>query len=384
MPKKKITAPIAETQCDVAQPILAHALRQVSRVAQPRGYLPVLGHVLLAPEGPRLRLTTSNLELTLSLTLDALTVNGQHALAVPAPTFTDFIAALPNDTVHLNLNGQLMVRAGKHTATLKGLPADEFPRVPRCDADHAYALGSATEVAVACRQVIGMAADDESHPVLTGVSLALADDTLTLIASDGFRLAWRTLTLPIHVPTPRNCVVPGRALAELARALNGDEPVYLQITDSHALFQCGAVELVTQLIAGEFPDVQGAIPQAHQYRAVLSVAAATQLCKTLDVIARDAQHTVRLHWHPATETDAAYVEASACAAETGDVVMSVPATIDGELQIALNAHYLRDALSAMPTDEVVFDATAPLKPVALRPQGRADYLVVVMPIQLAS
>lgn len=222
-------------------------------------------------------------------------------------------------------------------------------------------------------------AERNARPALAGVLLELRDQQATLVAADGFRLAVRTTNVATPLVTPVSVIVPVRALDELARVLDADEPVFLSLLDNHqAVFRNGGVELVTQLIDATFPEYRRIIPASCVSRTVLTTAEFRKACKTTEIFAREAAHTLRLKVEPEGR-----VIVSAAAAQTGDNVAEIDASVEGgeSIEVAFNARYLLDALEAIETPQVALETTTPTSPGAIKPVGRDDQLYIVMPMQ---
>ena len=143
------------------------------------------------------------------------------------------------------------------------------------------------------------------------------------------------------------------------------------------------MELVSQLIEGAFPDYNNVVPKSHTTRTVMSTAEFRKACKTSDIFAREASHTARLKIKPGSELTPGHVTISATAAETGDNVAELDATVDGgPIEIAFNVKYLVDVLNVIDTPNVALETSTPSSPGIIRPVGRDDFLHVIMPMHL--
>lgn len=366
-------------QAKVLQPTLTKGVSLVSRAVASRNTLPVLGHILLTASNGRLQLSASNLEIGLTCWVGAA-IEGEGAITVPAKTLADLVPTLPNETIALTLDQlTLRVACGRFKANLKGLPADEFPNLPTLDPDTAVQFPS-DDFRAAIKQVIFSVATDQARPALTGVLLELCNQQATVVAADGFRLAVRTLNLPALVASPARVLIPAKALNELARGLDVDEPVFMSLLEEkQAVFRNGSLELTAQLLEATFPDYGRIIPAGQTMRVTVNTAELRKACKTTDVFAREAAHTLRLRIEPEGR-----VTVSAVSAETGDNRAEVDAVVNAadSLEIAFNARYLLDALEVIDTPQVALELTAPNMPATLKPVGCDDQLYVVMPMQV--
>jgi DNA polymerase-3 subunit beta len=368
---------------------LAKGLSVVSRAVASRSTLPVLGNILVATDNGRLRLAATNLELGITCWIGAK-IEQEGATTVPAKTFVDLVNTLPQDKVELDLTERtqtLNLACGRTRAHIKGIDAQEFPLIPTADlgtADGRVEL-NVDDFREMINQVTFAAATDEARPILTGVLARIDGGQLKLEAADGFRLAVRTAHLSAPSGAPVNAVIPARALAELARVITADEPVYLSLPTGRGqvIFHHGSVELVSQLIEGSFPDLTAVIPKNYTTRTVLPTDEFRKACRTSDIFAREAAHTARLKIKPGTDLTPGHVSISATSAETGDNVAELDATVDGApIEIAFNVKYLVDVLNVISTPNVALETSAATSPGVIRPVGRDDYLYVAMPMHL--
>jgi DNA polymerase-3 subunit beta len=365
---------------------LAKGLSVVSRAVAARSTLPVLGNILLATDNARLRLSATNLELGITCWVGAK-IEEEGAVTVPAKTLVDLVNTLPQDKVEMSLTVRtqtLNLACGRVHANLKGIDAQEFPLIPPADLDNAIQL-NVEDLREMINHVIFAAATDEARPILTGVLARLEGGQVTLAAADGFRLAVRTAHLSTPNSEPVTAIIPARALAELARVITADEPVYMSLPPGRGqvIFHHDSVELVSQLIEGAFPDYNNVIPKGYATRTVMSTAEFRKACKTSDIFAREAAHTARLKIKPGDDLTPGHVVISANAAETGDNVAELDATVDGApVEIAFNVKYLVDVLNVIDSPNVALETSTPASPGVIRPVGRDDYLYVCMPMHL--
>lgn len=365
---------------------LAKGLSLVSRAVAARSTLPVLGNILLATDNGRLKLAATNLELSLTCWIGAK-IEDEGAITLPAKTLVDLVNTLPPDTVTMGLSARTQavnLQCGRIKASIKGIEAQEFPALPQADMDRAIPL-NVDDLREMIGAVIFAAATDEARPILTGVLAKIEGTRVVLAASDGFRVAERTANLSEPAPEPVTAIIPARALAELARVIHADEPVYMDLPPGRGqvIFHHGNVELVSQLIEGAFPAYQNIIPKGYKTRTVVSTDEFRKACKSSDIIAREAAHTTRLKVKPGEELTPGHVTISATAAETGDNVADLDATIEGDpVEIAFNVKYIVDVLNIITTPNVALETSTATSPGVIRPVGRDDYVYVVMPMHL--
>jgi DNA polymerase-3 subunit beta len=367
---------------------LAKGLSIVGRAVATRSTLPVLSNVMLATDGARLKLSATNLEIGIVCWIGAK-VEEDGSITVPARLLTDFVNSLPPERIDMELTVRtqtLNLKCARFEANIKGIDAQEFPLIPTAGEDSKISLDPSM-LRQMIDQVAFAAATDESRPILTGVLAQFQGEQLTLAAADGFRLSVRTAHLSEPVSEPVTVIVPARALAELSRVSGEQEqPIEVNITPARnqALFHMTNVDLVSQLIEGNFPDYNQIIPKSYSTRTVISTSDFLKAAKTANIFARDAANIVRLEIVPGGELAPGHLTMTATSAEVGDNVGEIDAVIEGEqMEIAFNAKYLIEVLSVVDAAQVVLETTSASSPGVIKPVGSQDFTHVIMPMHIS-
>lgn len=365
---------------------LARGLNIVGRAVSTRSTLPVLANVLLATDENRLKLSATNLEIVITCWIGAK-IEEEGSTTVPARTFSDLVGALPQEPVRLALTKStetLHVSCARTEANIKGIDAQEFPLVPEAEEDGRIRL-EASLFKEMINQVTFAAATDDARPTLTGIFTRFDGDTITMAATDGFRLSRRIAQHPGYVEKPRTVIIPARALDELARIMGDDvEELYIMMPENRnqVIFDMESIVLVSQLIDGNFPDFESVIPKRHKTRTVLNTASLLKACKTADIFAREASHTARIHIEPANEMSEGYATISATSVETGDNEAQVDADVDGDaVELSFNVKYLTDVLTVVGSPQVALETTSSVEPGVVKSVGKDDFLHIIMPMQ---
>ena len=371
---------------------LAKGLSIVSRAVAPRSTLPVLGNILITTDNSRLKLSATSLEMGLTCWIGAK-IEEEGATTVPARTFVDLVNTLPSDRVEMALTVRtqtLNVRCGAFNNDIKCIDAQEFPLIPQADLDGGITL-NVEDLREMIDQVVFAAASDDSRPILTGVLAKIDGGQMTLAAADGFRLSVRSAHLSTPATGTYTAIIPSRALSELARiAGDSEEPVVMTLPPGRGqvIFHLKDVELVSQLIEGNFPDYQQIIPRpyqpgSNQTRTIISTQEFRKACKAADIFAREAAHSARFKITPGGDLEPGQVEVKATSAETGSNETVVGASVEGQgLEIAFNVKYMLDVLNVIDTPNLALETSGPASPGVLRPVGREGFLHVVMPMHI--
>jgi DNA polymerase-3 subunit beta len=343
----------------------------------------VLGNVLLETVETGLRVTATNLDLTIGVTVPA-TILEEGRTTVPARLLSEYISSLGEALCTMELDPAtqvLKLSCGVHKANLHGIDAVEFPPLPARDAD-AVIEADAVSLQNAISQTVMAASADEASPVLTGVLLQIAGTRLTLAATDRHRLAVKTLEVETTgTPPVSSVIVPSRHLNEVARAVNPNRSkvgIAFSQARNQIFFTMKDVEISSRLIEGTYPNYAQVIPGESTTTVSLPTAALLREARTASVLARDAANPVRMRVGDGTLTLLAQT------AEVGDDEAPLTASVQGDdVQIAFNARYVLDALAVLDSDEVQLSFNGALHPGVIRPVGRDDYLCIIMPVRVA-
>jgi DNA polymerase-3 subunit beta len=367
---------------------LIQGLNMVGHVASKNANLPVLGNILLKTESGSLKLSATNLEMAVNCTVRGK-VESEGEYSVPAKLFMDYVSLLPTGKVELVLIDEgLEVRSGEQETVLRGIPASEFPLLPKLAKDHGYSLSS-HELKRALSQVVFAVSTSQSRPELTGVACFFnpegVEHKATFVATDSYRLAERVTSCTGNGSATR-FIVPARALIEVMRILGAykdelgvPENVDLNFTENQLVVSFGTVELISRLIEGSFPDYKQIIPQQFKTEALLNRAELQKAVRAASLFARQGLFDVHLSFDP---------DKSVCTVESADQgVGKTKTTIKGIVtgianSVTLNFRYLGEGLASMSGDQVRIRQIDSMNPLLLAPEGSSEaYQYIVMPIR---
>ncbi len=371
----------------VSQQQLAHGLSLVSKAVAPRSTLPVLANILLATDEGRVRLSATNLELGISCWIGGQ-IAEEGAITVPARTLSDLVSTLSNDSVLLELNPKnqvLNIRCGASVTDIKGIDAQEYPPMPVPDLDNGLEL-NINDFKEMIQQVVFAVSSDDARPVLQGVQVTVEGSDMTLASTDGYRVSVRKAVLESSAATSFSIIIPARALSELARIASDGEQKVSMVTPpgrGQVLFHLKDAELVSSLIEGNFPPYDKIIPTQFKTKTILSTSEFLKSCRQAEIIARDGNNIVRVDIQPAADDAPGVVQISAQSEEIGFSEIKLDANVEGPgLLIAFNVSFLREALEAMKTPNIVLQTNANNTPGLLQQTGDDSFIHVIMPMHL--
>jgi DNA polymerase III subunit beta len=371
---------------------LAKGLSIVGRAVATRSTLPVLSNILLSTDESRLKLSATNLEISINCWLGAQ-VTQEGATTVPARLLADSVSSLPAERIDMELitrTQTLNLKCGRFEANIKGIDAQEFPLILMPEENQRIYI-AADVLRQLIDQVAFAAATDESRPVLTGVLAELSQNRLTFAAADSYRLSVRSVTLERGPERPISVIIPARSLQELRRASGeAEKPIEMLIAPNrnqvffHTTSGQYDIDLVSQLVAGTFPDYKQIIPTTYNTKITVNTPDLLKAVKMAFIFARDSANIVRMQVVPAGNMGPGRIIVTATSAEHGDNVSELDATVEGgPLEIAFNARYLIDVLSVIDTAQVAVETRDPQAPGVIRSVGGGDFVHVIMPMHVA-
>ena len=257
-------------------------LQSVAGIVERRHTLPILANVLIRKTGNALQLTTSDLEIQIRTTAELGGVTGDFTTTVGARKLIDILKNMPGDqTVSLeSAQSKLILKGGKSRFTLQSLPAEDFPLVQESAAfGPVFAVPQKTLKDLLGQVSFAMAVQDIRY-YLNGILFVAEGKQLSLVATDGHRLAFASATLDVEVPK-QEVILPRKTVIELQRLLSDaggeNQPhIEMQFANNQAKFTFGGMEFVTKLVEGKFPDYNRVIPRNHTNSVTLGRAAAGQ------------------------------------------------------------------------------------------------------------
>lgn len=373
----------------VERDVLTEAVTWVARGLPARPPVPVLAGLLIdAADDGTLTLSAFDYEVSARITV-AAEVGESGTVLVLGRLLADICRNLPNKPVEVTTDGaRVSLTCGASRFTLLQMPAADYPTLPTSPEPTGSIDGSTFTTAVA---QVSVAADrGDTLPILTGVRVEIDGDTMTLLATDRYRLAMRELSWsPTASDASHVALIPARTLSETARSLGAVGSVAMALGsaaggDGLVGFEAGSRRTTTRLLDGEYPKVTSIFPTSTDTEAVVATEELVEAVKRVSLVA-ERNTPVRLRF----ADEAVAIEAGT--GEDAQASEAVTSRIDGpDIEIAFNPHFLLDGLSAVGTDFTRLSFTQSSRPAVLSGQDEVDgtadtsYRYVLMPVRFAS
>ena len=358
---------------------LLSALQSVAGIVERRHTLPILANVLMRKTGGQIELTTSDLEIQVRTTAELGGDDGSMSTTVGARKLIDILRSLPADqTVTLTAaQNKLTLQGGKSRFTLQTLPAEDFPLVNEAaDFGPAFAVPQKTLKALINQVHFAMAVHDIRY-YLNGILFVAEGNTLTLVATDGHRLALAQATLESDIPK-QEVILPRKTVLELQRLLKDeDTPIEMRFAANQAKFGFSGMEFVTKLVEGKFPDYNRVIPKNHKNAVTLGRAPLLASLQRAAILTSEKFKGVRLNIEPGV------LRIASSNAEQEEAKEELEIDYDGDaIEIGFNVTYLMDALANMGQEMVKVELQDTNSSALITVPEQTGFKYVVMPMRI--
>ncbi|MCX7590500.1 MAG: DNA polymerase III subunit beta [Kiritimatiellae bacterium] len=355
---------------------LTKALSIVARVANPKGYLPILGNIFLSADNDgKLLIAASDLETTATYQVSA-EVAETGKITIPENVITDLLKAMSGDKVHLHAlnNRVLVVEDSESKAEIRGIPADEFPPLP--EAIETMASFEAAELKRALLQTTFAAEKDGLRPTLEGVLVESVNDHATFVATDGFRLSVVQSTAKLS--EGKNFILPSAGLRELTKLLLDSDVSMCATSNNQIMFKNHTLTFSMSCVDGKFPDYKAILDNLNSSTVVVvETDPLLEACLRADIITREENVSRHVVFDIAVDK----VNVSGRSKQSGSAETDVPAQVNGQpIKIAFNPKFIIEALKAVDGPIVTIEMSSPNAPVLIRSGAFRHALMPLTPI----
>ena len=358
--------------------LLVSAISVASRTVAPKSAIPSL-EGLLVKAGVKVMLTGYNLETGITVGVPADIAEPGECI-MPARLFFDIIRKLPDDevTVSVDESFRVSIRGGISSFTITAMTAEDYPELPDVESEKGIPVPQ-RELREMISGTIFSASENMARPIHTGCLFEIADESVTVVAVDGYRLALRRYIPEQPLERTVKFVAPAAALKEVEKILDDtDDPAVIYLGTKHILFMIGDATLVCRILEGEFLDWRRVLPQNNPIKVAANVREVTDSIERVSlVISEKIKSPVRCTFGHNTadfRTVSTIGEAHDMCSTAGD---------GKDLEIGFNSRYLLDALRAVPTPEVSLELINGLSPIVLNPcDGSGKFSYMVLPVRL--
>jgi DNA polymerase-3 subunit beta len=360
----------------VAKDKLLEGLQTVQNVVSTRTTLPILSNVLIHAEDGRLQFTTNDLDVGMSCQIEATVTKG-GGTTLPARRLAGIVKELPASDVEFEVDGKNVasIRCGQSFFKMNGLAEEEFPALPKLEEAKVYTLKQ-HDLKDALRKTQYAISTDETRYVLNGILFSFKENKLTMVATDGRRLALVDLELEFPRSQEGDIIVPTKCVTELSRLLGEAGEVKMMVGENQIAFEVGGRLLVSKLIEGNYPNYRQVIPAETRERVTIERELLLTAVRRVSLLSSDKSNSVKLIF---TKNN---LEIAANTPEVGEAHESLAVQYKGkEFSIAFNPGFLQDPLRNLPDEEVHIDLIDEMSPGVIK--INTPFLYVLMPMRIS-
>jgi DNA polymerase-3 subunit beta len=361
---------------------LLRELQLFQGIVERKNTIPILANVLLEAKGDEVRFLATDLEVGLRSRCTA-SVAKSGALTLPAKKFYEIIKSLPETDIRIAEDkGGVKVAADRFDSRMQTLPREDFPTLPEAGGSVSATLPRAALREMVAKTQFAITGEDTRY-FLNGALFVLRPDSMTLVATDGHRLAL--------VNVPRNgkagteaeevrAILPKKTLGELGRLLaDGDEDIHYERGENHLFFDVGGRMLISRMIDGQFPAYERVIPKGNDKHIEFERDRLTNAVKRVALLSNERSRAVKF------QIEQGKVDVTSSSPELGEAHEMLPVDYSGApMQICFNAQYVLDFLAAVSSDVVSFELKDEVSQAVVKPVGAEgyDYTYVIMPMRV--
>jgi DNA polymerase-3 subunit beta len=361
----------------VSKEALIDGLNKTQNVVSSRANLPILSNVLIEAGENGLQLTTTDTDVTMRCSIPAI-VEKPGATTIPVKRFSSIVRELPSMEVSVETDSKsnTKIRSGGSYFLICGLPAYEFPPFPQLSEGKEYKLQQ-SELKDGLRKTSYAISVDQTRYVLNGMLFAFKDNRLTLVATDGRRLALFETDLEFPQSLESEIIVPTKAINELQRLLGDGGEITIKATDNLVSFELNGSLLISKRIEGNYPNYRQVIPSEAKERITIEREAFYNAVHRVSLLSTDRSCSVRLTF---TKNQ---LNISLNAPDIGEAQESLSVVYRGpELSIAFNPEFLLDPLRNLQTEEIYLELIDELSPGVIK--IASPFLYVLMPMRVSA
>jgi len=351
----------------------------IERVAGENINLPILKNVLIEVENNQITFTATNLELAIICNVSGKVVETGKT-TIPLALFSNIITNIQSDRLNFEKKGNsLEVKTDNYSATLQGLPAEDFPRTPKVSDAGEYFEIKSSLLKEAIQQAAVASQFSDIRPELNSMFFDFSLDTLKLAATDGFRLAEKSIPQNFFTTKhkePFKMLLPLKTSQEVVRMAKDEEMIRVFHDENQVLFKTERAELISRLTEGNFPDYSQIIPEKFITEVVMNREEFANAIKLAGVFGQKNSE-VKLAVHPGKKV----VEISSADQSLGENKYLLPAKIKGEtFEAFFNWRYLADPVRIIKTEDISLGFQEDSNPALMRPTNDSSYFYILKPI----
>lgn len=360
----------------VSKELIIEALQRVQAVVSPRSTLPVLSNILFKAEGEKLWLTATDLELSVRAS-SAAEIAKAGGTTLPAKRAFSVFREMSGPEIEIETDDHdvTTIRSGSAVFRLNGMSDEEFPPLPEFEAGRSYVIEQKRLKTMLQRTGYAVSTE-ESRPALNGVLLSFKDDKLTVVATDGRRLALVEQELEFTKESEGDMILPTKTMVELVRSLKDEGTLKIRATKNQIAFESEDAVIMSKLIDHTYPNFRQVIPSECEERIPIERELLLNAVRRVAVLTSEQSNSVKCTFGKNR------LEILVTTPEIGEARETVPIKYAGkEIIISFNPEFMMDPLKNLVADEVYIELSNGMSPGMIK--SDEPFLYVLMPVHIS-
>lgn len=351
-------------------------LKTVQNIIAGKGTLPILQNVLLEANGHELKLTTTDIDLSITNVCECEVI--EHGIStLPAKLLFSTVSTVEEGPIEIEIdaNDRASIKAGSAKFKIAGMKESEFPKIQNKEEDLSYKISQVT-LKEMLRKVSYASSQDDTRRTLKGVLMSFKNEKLTLVATDGRRLAMIENEIEFPKNAEKEIVLPSKAVQELQRCLNGNEDIEIKVQKAQICFEIGKMKIYSKLIDDVYPNYTQVIPKEIREKIQIDRQLLLNALDRASVMTMDEAHSTKLIFEEGR------LIVTSAASDIGEAKDEVAIKYAGEkIEIMFNPAYVMEPLKAIDDDEVEIGINNGHSPAVIR--CSIPFLYVLMPLRIS-
>ena len=361
----------------ISKEAFLEALQQVQHVVSSRATLPILSNVLIEAVDGKLKLTTTDLDVGVSGSVDA-TVEKEGSTTLPVKRLVSIVSQLPASEVEVTVDSKnhASIKCGPSFFKIIGLGEEEFPPLPKFEEATEFNIAQSV-LLDAVKKTSYAISTDETRYVLNGIYVSFSGGKMIFVATDGRRLAMVENDLEFPASHEMDIIIPAKAVGELQRMLGTEGDALVQLSGNQISFKIGGSIIVSKLIEGNYPNYKQVIPGKRKERVTINREEFLHTVRRVSLLTSESSNSVKLTFSKGN------IDVQANSKDIGEANESIVADYDGEeFSIAFNPEFLMAPLKNLKDESVYLDLIDGMSPGVIRLDS--SFLYVIMPMRVTA
>jgi DNA polymerase-3 subunit beta len=358
---------------------LAHKMNAISGVVPGKTTMPILSTVLMSAENGVFSISATDLDISVTSRVNG-TVAEEGKIAAPAKKLAEIVKSLAGEDVSLVAEGdKLTLSCGKSRFVMNARSADDFPKLPKQEGKTSFTIDPEI-VGALIQKTTYAVSTDLTRPALCGVLWEVDRKGISMVATDGHRLARVEIAMDLGSVQKVDVIVPPKALNTMRNYAEGEKEVRISVGENSISFDMKETTIYSRLLEGPFPNYQRVIPAKNEKELVVSRSALHEATKRVSILSDTLTKQVVF------SIGKAKLMLNVSTQELGEAREEIEASFSGEaMDIGYNANYVLDILRTIDAEEIVFLLDRPDNAAVVKPAsegGNLKQTCIIMPLRI--